>query len=86
MTLRIGEELRDEVADFYAFLTTLDEKDWATPTLFMSWTPWDVVAHLHYFDLVSLAALSDVDEFKRRQKAFVEGLAAGVNLQEETRK
>ena len=86
MTLKIGEELRDEAAEFHAFLGTLDEKDWATPTLFMNWTPWDVVAHLHFFDLVSLAALTDADEFKRRQKSLIEGMAAKVSGTEQTRR
>ena len=85
MALKIGEELRDEVGEFHSFLETLDEKDWTTPTLFMNWTTWDVVAHLHFFDLVSLAALSGVDEFKRRQKDAIEGAKNKVSLVEQTR-
>ena len=85
MTLAIGGELRDEAAEFHAFLETLDEKDWATPTLFMDWTPWDVVAHLHYFDLVSLDALAGDEAFAPRQKAFIEGVASKVSLAEQTR-
>ena len=37
--------------------------DWEKETGFMSWTPWDVVAHLHFFDLVSLAALEGEESF-----------------------
>jgi uncharacterized protein (TIGR03084 family) len=86
MTLEIGRELRDEAAEFHVFLSTLDEKDWSTPTRFMEWTPWDVVAHLHFFDLVSLSALEGHDAFKERQKTLIEGIAAKLSLSETTRR
>lgn len=85
MTLKIGEELRDEVAEFHAFLGTLDGKDWETPTLFMKWTPWDVVAHLHYFDLVSLDALEGGEVFAARRKVLAEGMKAKLTGAEMTR-
>ncbi len=86
MALKIGEELRDETAEFHAFLETLDEKDWATPGLFMQWTPWDVVAHLHFFDLASLAALGDLEGFETRRDAIIEGLAAKLSLSDQARR
>ena len=79
MTLQICEDLRAETDELYAFLKTLDEKDWETPTLFMDWTPWDIVAHLHYFDEVSLASLAGKDEFAASQKALMEGMKAGLS-------
>lgn len=85
MTLQISQDLRAETDEFYTFLKTLDEKDWETPTLFMGWTPWDIVAHLHFFDDVSLASLAGREAFAASQKALVEGMAAGSSGREQTR-
>jgi uncharacterized protein (TIGR03084 family) len=86
MTLQICEDLRAETDELYAFLKTLDEKDWETPTLFMDWTPWDIVAHLHYFDEVSLASLAGKDEFAASQKALMEGMKAGLSGQQQAKR
>ena len=86
MTLQICEDLRAETDEFYAFLKTLDEKDWETPTLFMNWTPWDIVAHLHFFDEVSLASLAGKDEFAASQKSLMEGMTAGLSGQEQAQR
>ena len=48
--LQIGMDLRDEANELYAFLKTLAPGDWAKKTLFLEWTPWNVVGHLHFFD------------------------------------
>ena len=64
-----ARDLAKEAGELLAFLRTLDAGDWARKTRFLDWTPWDVVAHLHYFDLVSLKALEG-------EEAFVETLAA----------
>ncbi len=85
MALKIGEELRDEAAEFHAFLETLDDEDWSTPTLFMGWTVWDIVAHLHFFDLVSLDSLKGEEAFAIRQKALIEGMAAKISSAEQTK-
>jgi uncharacterized protein (TIGR03084 family) len=86
MTLQISQDLRAETAEFYAFLKTLDEKDWETPTLFMDWTPWDIVAHLHFFDEVSLASLAGKEEFAASQEALMEGMKAGLSGKEQARR
>ena len=57
--LKICREFRDEVDELHDFLLKgLRPEDWERETGFMSWTPWDVVAHLHFFDLSSMQALS----------------------------
>jgi uncharacterized protein (TIGR03084 family) len=86
MTLQISQDLRAETDEFYAFLKTLDEKDWETPTLFMDWTPWDIVAHLHFFDEVSLASLAGKEEFAASQEALMEGMKAGLSGKEQARR
>ncbi len=84
--LPISDDLRAETDELHAFLKTLDEKDWETPTLFMGWTPWDIVAHLHFFDQVSLASLAGREEFAASQKTLIEGMASGASGQEQTRR
>ena len=75
-------DLRAEVDEFHSFLQTLEPADWQKPTLFKSWTPWDVVAHLHYFDHMSVLALNDEDAFAIERKALIEAFAAQVGAAE----
>lgn len=86
MTLPIAEDLRAETDELHAFLQTLEARDWDTPTLFMDWTPWDVVAHLHFFDLVSLVALEGREAFEAEQNKLVEAMQAGISGREQARK
>jgi uncharacterized protein (TIGR03084 family) len=78
MTLQVSIDFRDEVAELYTFLKTLAPEDWETQTLFMDWTPWDVVAHLHYFDEVSLHAAEGEEAFAARRKALIDSVGAGM--------
>ena len=55
--LQESQDLLDEAGELHAFLETFDDADWQRPTGFKSWTPWDVVAHLHFFDEVSMLSL-----------------------------
>jgi len=75
--LQVSLDLRDEADELRAFLETLGNEDWARPTLFLSWTPWDVVAHLHFFDRVSVLALTDQEAFDAERDKLVEGIVAG---------
>jgi len=86
VTLPICQDLLDETEELHLFLKTLDEEGWSTPTLFMGWTPWDVVAHLHFFDEVSMASLAGPDAFEVSQKKLIEGMSAGMTGQEMARK
>ena len=80
MTLQVVVDFRDEVAELHAFLETLDPEDWETPTLFQDWTPWDVVAHLHFTDDLGLHAAAGRDAFRARRKALVESMGSGQSL------
>ena len=80
MTLQVIIDFRDEVAELHAFLETLDPEDWETPTLFQDWTPWDVVAHLHFTDELGLHAAEGRDAFAARQKALLKSMGAGQSL------
>jgi len=85
MALEICSDLEAETAVLDQFLKTLDADDWSTPTLFMGWTPWDIVAHLHFFDQVSMASLAGPESFKASQEKLLEGMAAGRSGQEMAR-
>jgi uncharacterized protein (TIGR03084 family) len=71
-------DLLAEVNEFHDFLLTLDESEWQKTTGFMNWTPWDVVAHLHYFDLVSQTALEGEESFKVRRDALIRSIGKGM--------
>ncbi len=84
--LQVSLDLRAEADELHAFLATLAEADWGRPTPFLGWTPWDVVAHLHYFDRVSVLALTDEEAFAAKRKELIEAMGAGVSGAEQTRR
>ena len=73
--LQEAKDLLDEAAELEAFLQTLGDADWERATGFMGWTPWDVMAHLLFFDEVSLLALEGEDAFTARRDEQVVGPA-----------
>ncbi len=75
--LEVARDLIVEADELHAFLRTLSPADWERPTQFMDWTPWDVVAHLHYFDVVSLAALDGPDAFAKERDAVIGAITGG---------
>ena len=82
MTLPISIDFREEAAELYDFLKTLTPEDWGTQTLFMDWTPWDVVAHLHYFDQVSLYSAEGEEAFAGRRTELMESVGSGLSTKE----
>jgi len=75
--LQEAVDLIAEAEELHGFLRTLDEADWSRETGFMGWTPWDVVAHLHFFDLVSLRSLEGREAFTRRRDELVARMTTG---------
>jgi uncharacterized protein (TIGR03084 family) len=75
--LQESVDLLAEAGELHGFLRTLDEADWSRETGFMGWTPWDVVAHLHFFDLVSLRSLAGRDAFIERRDELIGRMAKG---------
>ncbi len=75
--LQVSEDLREEVDELHGFLQTLKPEDWERETGFMRWTPWDVVAHLHYYDRVSLAALEGEEAFASERETLMAAIGAG---------
>jgi uncharacterized protein (TIGR03084 family) len=75
--LEISQDFKAEVDDLHGFLQTLKPEQWDLETGFMAWTPWDVVAHLHYFDLVSMASLQGEAVFAKERSALMQAIGAG---------
>ncbi len=75
--LQVSVDFRDEVDEFHGFLEGLAPADWERETGFLTWTPWDVVAHLHYFDLVSMVSLEGEEAFSAERTALFSSIAAG---------
>jgi len=84
--LQVAVDFREEVDAFHAFLQTLKPEDWNRETGFMQWTPWDVVAHLHYFDIVSQTALEGEEAFSSERDVVIAAVVAGRTNQELGRK
>lgn len=84
--LQESQDLIAEMEEFHSFLKTLDEEDWNRPTTFMDWTPWDVVAHLHYFDRVSMASLEGEEKFAATRDGLIQSISKGMTNAELARK
>jgi uncharacterized protein (TIGR03084 family) len=78
--LREAADLLAEAEELNGFLATLSDDEWRRPTTFKSWTPWDVVAHLHMFDQVSLLALAGGEPFVARRSELVAAMRRGERL------
>ena len=76
--LQESQDFRAEVDELQSFLAALAEPDWSRPTTFQRWTPWDVVAHLHFYDRVALAALAGEAVFAAQRDALVRKLAQRI--------
>ena len=73
------QDLRAEADELHGFLATLGEDDWGRPTAFKGWTAWDVVAHLHFYDQVSLLALGDEEIFANRRRELIATFGKGTS-------
>lgn len=83
--LPIAEDLLAEARELHAFLAELDAGVWEKPTPFKQWTPWDVVAHLHFFDRVSMLSLEGPEAFAQRRDELTQKMLAGLSLADEAR-
>lgn len=75
--LQESQDLMVEADRLRDLLTGLSPEDWTRPTAFKAWTPWDVVAHLHYFDRLSLLALGDAEAFAAKRAELIRKLGEG---------
>lgn len=64
---------------------TLTPQQWAAKTQFYGWTPWDEIAHLHFFDGTGLLAATDPQAFARDTAAMQAERAGGKEISVLTR-
>ena len=77
---------RAEIDELGALLETLEARDWERPTPFKDWTPWDVVAHLHWTDRQAALALDDPEAFRSATRKLRDSATAGTSLIDYTRR
>ena len=81
-TLQVSVDFRDEVDELHAFVQTLKPEVWDLETGFMHWTPWDVVAHLHFYDLVSMVAVEGEEAFAAERQSLFAAIGGGKTNRE----
>ena len=79
------DDLREEGRELDSLLGSLREADWARPTPFKQWTPFDVVGHLHYSDRCALASLEGREAFQAETAAMRSVIERGGSLRDFTR-
>lgn len=84
--LEESQGLIAEADELHGFLETLTPEVWRQPTPFKSWTPWDVIAHLHVSDQLALLALNDRQGFAARLAGLMNQIAAGISPTEQNRR
>jgi uncharacterized protein (TIGR03084 family) len=78
---QICDDFRAEVDYLHSVFQKLPQKIWAQETGFMKWTPWDVVAHLHLFDLVGLKSAEGREAFGQERNRLAVSFQQGKNHQ-----
>ena len=79
--LDVCNDFYDEVTELKNFLKTLDEEVWHRETAFNQWSPWDIIAHLHFFDEFSLVALRGGDAFDYEKGELLKDYKEGKSNQ-----
>lgn len=80
------DSLHAEGAALFGLVERLDAEGWRRPTPFKSWTPWDVIAHLHLSDLWARASLRSPDDFRSEAASLFAAIQQRVPLREFTRR
>ncbi len=80
--LQVCADLGVEVDELEAFVAALPRDAWERETGFMGWTVWDVIAHLHFFDRVSMLALEGEDTFAQERARLATWMKKGVTFKE----
>lgn len=78
-------DFKAEVEDLDAVLVRITDADFERTTAFKAWTIADVIRHLHFGDLMALAALRSTEEFRAFRADVQAKKAAGATTRDETR-
>ena len=61
---KVTQDILDAVLDLNKILESLTDEEWKSPTAFKQWTPEEVVAHLFYFDRITVYSIDFPEKFK----------------------
>ena len=61
---KITQDILDVILDLNKILESLTDEEWKSPTAFKHWTPEEVVAHLLYFDRMTVYSVNFPEKFK----------------------
>ena len=70
--MKQAQDFREESAALHDLVRGLDDQDFGRPTLFKTWTPDDILQHLHFFNVMAHYSLCDPDRFQRDYARFGE--------------
>ena len=59
------------------FLKTIKLEYWTKKIDFNNWIPWDIIGHLHYFDIVPLATLGEKNKFYDEKNMLIDAFNNG---------
>lgn len=78
-------DMQAEAADIDKLLSSLTAEQWQATTKFKEWTVWDVIAHLHFFDLQAVYSATDLAKFGVEAKKMAPILVGKGNLRDYVR-
>lgn len=79
-------DMKAEAADVDKLLRSLTPEQWKATTKFKEWTVWDVVAHLHFFDLQAVYSATNLAKFGFEALKMAPILMGKGNLRDYARK
>ena len=76
---KITQDIMDAILDLNEILKSLTDEEWKSPTTFKQWTPEEVVAHLFYFDRMTVYSVNFPDKFNDEASYMFKTFAALPN-------
>ena len=73
---KVTQDILDSVLDLNKILESLTDEEWKSPTAFKQWTPEEVVAHLFYFDRMTVYSIDFPEKFKDEASYMFKTFAA----------
>jgi len=76
---KVTQDILDSVIDLNKILESLSDEEWKLPTAFKQWTPEEVVAHLFYFDRMTVFSVNFPEKFNVEASFMFKTFAALPN-------
>ena len=75
--VRVLNDLMKEGDIINQFLKTIKLEYWTKKIDFNNWIPWDIIGHLHYFDIISLVTLGEKNKFYNEKNMLIDAFNNG---------